>query len=93
MGVANRYIFRNGSTIKPIGSTIHVARGSTKSSLVVDEFLKILTPEELMEWVIEDSHLVIKKKDIPDFGEFESSKDILEYIGGGANAGDIRRHS
>lgn len=93
MGVANRYIFRNGSIIKPIDSAVHVARGNTKSSLVVDEFLKVLTPEELLEWVIEDSHLVIKKKDIPDFGEFESSKDILEYIGGGANAGDIRRHS
>ena len=46
-----------------------------------------------MEWVIEDNRLAIKKKDVPDFGEFESSKDILEYIGGGANAGDIRRHS
>lgn len=93
MGVANRYIFRNGSTIKPIGSTIHIARGNTKSSLVVDELLKILTPEELLEWVIEDSSLVIKKKDVPDFGEFESSNEIMEYIGGGVNAGDICRHS
>lgn len=28
-----------------------------------------------------------------DLGEFESSNEIIEYIGGGANAGDICRHS
>ena len=93
MGIGNGYVFRNGSTIEESVSMATHAWGEDIGSLVIDDILKIFTPEELLEWVIEDNHLVIKKKDVPDFGEFESSKDILEYIGGGVNAGDIRRHS
>lgn len=93
MGIGNGYVFRNGSTIEESVSMATHAWGEDIGRLVIDDILKIFTPEELLEWVIEDNHLVIKKKDVPDFGEFESSKDILEYIGGGVNAGDIRRHS
>lgn len=93
MGIGNGYVFRNGSTIEESVSMATRARGADIGRLVIDEILEILTPEELLEWVIEDNHLVIRKKDVPDFGEFESSKDVLEYIGGGANAGDICRHS
>lgn len=93
MGIGNGYVFRNGSTIEQSVSMATHAWGEDIGRLVIDDILEIFTPEELLEWVIEDNHLVIRKKDVPDFGEFESSKDILEYIGGGANAGDIRRHS
>ena len=83
MGVASNIIFNED----------YILRGNTNGNLVIDEILEILTVEELLEWVIEDNRLVIKKKDVPDFGEFESSNEIMEYIGGGANARDIRRHS
>lgn len=93
MGIGNGYVFRNGSTIEQSVSMATRAWGEDIGRLFIDDLLEIFTPEELLEWVIEDNHLVIKKKDVPDFGEFESSKDVLEYIGGSANAGDIRRHS
>ena len=93
MGIGNGYVFRNGLTIEQSVSMATRAWGEDRGRLVIDSILEIFTPEELLEWVIEDNHLVIRKKDVPDFGEFESSKDVLEYIGGGANAGDICRHS
>lgn len=68
-------------------------RESKNNSFIIDDIIEILTVKELLEWVIEDNRLVIKKKDVPDFGEFESSNEIIEYIGGGVNAGDIYRHS
>ena len=83
MGIASNIIFNED----------YILRGSKNNSFIIDEIIEILTVEELLEWVIEDNRLVIKKKDVPDFGEFESSNEIMEYIGGDANAGDIRRHS
>ena len=83
MGIASNLIFNED----------YILRGSKNNSFIIDEIIEILTVEELLEWVIEDNRLVIKKKDVPDFGEFESSNEIMEYIGGDANAGDIRRHS
>lgn len=83
MGVVSSIIFDEDYTL----------RGNMNGNLVIDQILEILTVDELMEWVIEDNRLVIKKKDVPDFGEFESSNEIMEYIGGGANARDICRHS
>lgn len=93
MGIGNGYVFRNGLTIEQSVSMSTRVWGEDRGRLVIDSILEIFTPEELLEWVIEDNRLVIKKKDIPDFGEFESSNEIMEYIGGDANAGDIRRHS
>lgn len=93
MGIGNGYVFRNGSTIEQSVGLATRVWGEDRGRLVIDGILEIFTPEELLEWVIEGNHLIIKKKDVPDFGEFESSKDILEYIGGGANAGDICRRS
>lgn len=86
MGVSKGYIFRNGSTIEQSVSMATRAWGEDIGRLVVDDILKIFTPEELLEWVIENNNLVIRKKDVPDFGEFESSKDVLEYIGGDMGA-------
>ncbi len=83
MGIASNIIFNEDYTL----------RGRKNNSFIIDDILEILTVEELLEWVIEDNRLVIKKKDVPDFGEFESSNEIMEYIGGGVNAGDICRHS
>ena len=83
MGIASNIIFNED----------YILRGSKNNSFIIDEIIEILTVVELLEWVIEDNRLVIKKKDVPDFGEFESSNEIMEYIGGDANAGDIRRHS
>ena len=83
MGIASNIIFNEDYTL----------RESKNNSFIIDDILEILTVEELLEWVIEDNRFVIRKKDVPDFGEFESSKDVLEYIGGGVNAGDICRHS
>ena len=86
MGVSKGYVFRNGSTIEQSVSMATRAWGEDRGRLVVDSILEIFTPEELLEWVIEDNHLVIRKKDVPDFGEFDSSKDVLEYIGGDTDA-------
>ena len=86
MGIGNGYVFRNRSTIEQSVSMATRAWGEDRGRLVVDSILEIFTPEELLEWVIEDNHLVIRKKDVPDFGEFESSKDVLEYIGGDMGA-------
>lgn len=83
MGIASSIVFNEDYTL----------RESKNNSFIIDDILEILTVEELLEWVIEDNRLVIKKKDVPDFGEFESSNEIMEYIGGGVNAGDICRHS
>ena len=83
MGVANRYIFSSGHAVDTIGNTLHIARGNTKSSLVVDEILKIFTPEVLMEWVIEDGQLIVKQKEAPEFGEFAPCQELnsfLEYL-------------
>ena len=93
MVIGNGYVFRNGSTIEQLVGMATRAWEEDRGRLVIDSILEIFAPEELLEWVIEDNHLVIRKKDVPDFGEFESSKDVLEYIGGGVNAGDICRHS
>lgn len=93
MGISKGYVFRSGSTIEQSVSMATRAWGEDRARLVIDDILEIFTVEELLEWVIEDGCLVIKKKDVPDFGEFESSNEIMEYIGGGVNAGDICRHS
>lgn len=93
MVIGNGYVFRNGSTIEQLVGMATRAWEEDRGRLVIDSILEIFAPEEVLEWVIEDNHLVIRKKDVPDFGEFESSKDVLEYIGGGVNAGDICRHS
>lgn len=86
MGANNGYVFRNGSTIETLVGTAARAWGGERSKLVVDSILEIFTPEELLEWAIEDGKLVIRKKDVPDFGEFEASNNILEHIGGGVDA-------
>jgi hypothetical protein len=83
VGIASNIIFNEDYTV----------RGSKNNGFIIDDIIEILAVEELLEWVIEDNRLVIKKKDEPDYGEFESSNEIMEYIGGGVNAGDICRHS
>ena len=93
MGIGYEYVGNHREIQEEAVTFPTRAWGEDRGRLVIDDILEIFTPEELLEWVIEDNHLVIKKKDVPDFGEFESSKDVLEYIGGGANAGDICRHS
>lgn len=89
MEVNNGYIFRNGSIIEPLVGAAARVRSEDRGKLVIDSILEIFTPEELLEWVIEDNKLVIRKKDVPDFGEFDPSNNMLEYIGGGMDARDI----
>ena len=91
METNNGYIFRNGSTIESlVGTAAHAWSGDRRNPVVVvDSILEIFTPEELLEWVIEDNKLVIRTKDVPDFGEFDPSNNMLEYIGGGMDARDI----
>ena len=89
METNNGYIFRNGSTIESLVGTAARSWSGDRSRLVIDSIVEIFTPEELLEWVIEDNKLVIRKKDVPDFGEFDPSNNMLEYIGGGMDARDI----
>lgn len=89
METNNGHIFRNGSTIESLVGTAARSWSGDRSRLVVDSILEIFTPEELLEWVIEDNKLVIRTKDVPDFGEFDPSNSMLEYIGGGMDARDI----
>lgn len=80
MGVNNGYIFRNGSTIESLVGTVARALDREQRVLVADSILEIFTPEELMEWVIEDNRLVIRKKDAPDLGEFLPSQELNSFL-------------
>ena len=72
-------------------SIIHICCLANRPHRMYDELI--------VDSLITDEHTILsllqleRRVTIKDLGGFESSNEILEYIGGGANAGDIRRHS